>query len=99
MGGAGGDGGNNNGNSANGGDNNSGDFSGNGGVAVGDNGNGGDGGDAVGGESHRKLLVMFVSSDQQQNKAVAVAIFPLSRSCNWSYQATTGSVRLCHQLE
>ena len=50
VGGAGGDGGDFNGNFANGGDDNSGDLSGNGGIAVGDNGNGGDGGNAVGGE-------------------------------------------------
>ena len=50
MGGAGGDGGDFNGNVASGGDDNSGDLSGNGGIAVGDNGNGGSGGDATGGE-------------------------------------------------
>lgn len=78
MGGDGGDGGNNNGNAANGGGNNSGDFSGNGGFAIGDNGDGGDGGNAVGGESHRKCLVMFLNSNKLQNKAVAVATSPLS---------------------
>ena len=62
LGGAGGDGGDGNGNTADGGDFNSGDFSGNGGIAVGDNGNGGDGGDAIGGESVKLGMYLWVAS-------------------------------------
>lgn len=68
VGGAGGDGGDGNGNVANGGDDNSGDFSGNGGFAVGDNGNGGTGGTAIGGRpGHCALLSVPASMHAAQH--------------------------------
>ena len=79
MGGAGGDGGDNNGNNANGGDNNLGDFSGNGDIAIGNNGNGGDRGDATGGESLPKLLSSTTRAEH------AVAIYLLCCRCRFHF--------------